>query len=50
MSLVPEVFLFIPGEWCVTHPNSDNKENYREVFVNLFAFSKFALYEEIEFT
>jgi len=20
MSLGPEIFVFIPGEWCVTHP------------------------------
>jgi hypothetical protein len=20
MSLVPPVFLFVPGEWCVAHP------------------------------
>jgi hypothetical protein len=25
MSLVPPVFLFIPGEWCVAHPQLKRK-------------------------
>ena len=26
MSLVPQVFLFVPGEWCVVHPQHQTKK------------------------
>ena len=25
MNLTPQIFLFIPGEWCIVHPNLETK-------------------------
>jgi hypothetical protein len=50
MNLIPQIFLFIPGEWCMVHHNSDGEEIDWEAFVSCFVFSKFKYNEKNEFT
>ena len=38
MSLVSQIFLFIPGEWCGTSITPDNKENDLDFVFEFFVF------------
>ena len=50
MSPMPQTFHFIPGEWCVIHPQLREQRTIEKCLLTYFGFLKFVLYEENEIT